>query len=92
MRHEVEASLFELWPQREMAGAVLAYAAGFAASHYAYNAYETVIGLLLAMSLGAAAFVLCLVALGGIGTRDRKRLSAAFASVTARVRRPKAAL
>jgi O-antigen/teichoic acid export membrane protein len=82
----LETPIAVLWPPREQAALVAAYAAGFAAARGVAVVLPGVAGLLPALAGGALAYVLVLVAAGGINDRDRGRAADAVAQL--RRRRP----
>jgi O-antigen/teichoic acid export membrane protein len=86
-RRHVATSLRSLWPLREAASIVLAYAAGFAAAHAVAAALPGLAGLLPALAAGSVAYVAALVVGGGVNTRDRARVAALSRWMRARRRR-----
>jgi O-antigen/teichoic acid export membrane protein len=65
-----------LWPPRQRAAIVLAYAAGFAASRAVVSVMPGTAGLLPALIAGVIAYTLALMAAGGVNDRDRARFAA----------------
>jgi O-antigen/teichoic acid export membrane protein len=83
-RRHLATPLHVLWPAREVAGLVVAYTVGFAASRGAGSLVGGAAGLLLALPAGAVAYAVAYVVVGGWGTRDARRFDAL---VGARLRR-----
>jgi O-antigen/teichoic acid export membrane protein len=82
-----------LWPARQAAGILVAYAAGFVVARAAVALLPGVAGLIPALGAGALAYGVALVSVGGINDRDRRRAAALVTRVRdrSRVGGPKAA-
>jgi O-antigen/teichoic acid export membrane protein len=64
-----------LWPWRTFASAGAAYVAGFGAAWSVDHALPGIGGLTIALAAGFAAFVVVLIAAGGLTPADRERLA-----------------
>ncbi len=73
-RH-LSTPLHHLWPPRQVFALAAAYAAGFFASRFVYDAIGDLPGLLAALGAGTVAYGLVFFLLGGIDPRDRTRAS-----------------
>jgi hypothetical protein len=82
-----------LWPARQAAAILVAYAAGFAAARAVVTVLPGVAGLVPALAAGALAYAIALVAVGGVNDRDRHRAADLIARLRRRSRgaRPAAA-
>jgi len=83
-RRHLRTRVTTLWPVRQMAALVLAFAAGFLVAHAVYGAIPTYPGVVLALIAGALAYVGVFLASGGVGERDRGRLTDLRAALAAR--------
>jgi O-antigen/teichoic acid export membrane protein len=69
----LDRPLLELWPLRQLLVLPVAYAAGFVVARALDAGVSGLGGTVLGLALGAAAYLVALVALGGFGDRDRSR-------------------
>jgi Tfp pilus assembly protein PilF len=76
------------WPLRQMLAQALAYCAGFAAARGVVTALPGFAGLVIALGLGVAAYLACLVGAGGLTYRDRRRIASAWSAFRARAGLP----
>ncbi|MGH2964486.1 MAG: lipopolysaccharide biosynthesis protein [Solirubrobacterales bacterium] len=76
LRAHLSQSLLHLWPRRQLAGLVIAYAGGFAVAHVIDAATPGLIGLLASLAAGSLAYAVCMLVVAGILPRDRDRASA----------------
>ncbi len=90
-RRHMGMPIWSLWTPRQIAGQVLAYAGGFLVSRLVDDATPGPGGLLLALTAGGAAYVLLILAVGGISPRDRRRIREARTKLAARRERRSAA-
>jgi O-antigen/teichoic acid export membrane protein len=67
--------LSQLWPARQMVAIVVAYVAGFAASYAVDRALDGHLWTVAALAAGTTVYLAVFVSLGGVGDRDRNRLS-----------------
>jgi hypothetical protein len=74
----------KLWPPRQIAALIAAYAGGFAASRVVYNTIGGFGGLAIALVCGLVAYAAVFALAGGIGRRDRERVQALLESRRAR--------
>ncbi len=81
LRAHLSQPIGRLWPTRQLAALVLAYAGGFAVARVLDSALPGVIGLLAGLAAGTVAYGLCLLFLGGMLPRDRTRASAVLRAV-----------
>jgi O-antigen/teichoic acid export membrane protein len=88
MRSRLASPLTTLWPTRQMAALLTAYAAGFAAARGVDAALPGLSGLVPALIAGCAAYAAIFMAAGGVTGQDRRRLRRALALVRERRRRP----
>jgi O-antigen/teichoic acid export membrane protein len=86
----LDAPMRLLWPRRERAAIVSAYIVGFAAARATVSALPGLAGLVPALATGTLAFLLTLVAAGGVNDRDRARAAALVAWLRQRSRAPAA--
>ncbi|MGN6188365.1 MAG: lipopolysaccharide biosynthesis protein [Conexibacter sp.] len=87
VRRELASPLRTLWPRRQAAALLAAYAGGAAAARVVDVALPSFGGLVLATLAGSAAYLGVLVGCGALGARDRVRLASARARL-----RPRAAV
>jgi O-antigen/teichoic acid export membrane protein len=82
-----------LWPARQGAAILVAYAAGFAAARGVVAVLPGVAGLIPALGAGTLVYAVAFVAAGGVNERDRHRAAAFLAGVRhrRRIARPSAA-
>jgi O-antigen/teichoic acid export membrane protein len=88
MHGHLASPLTVLWPVRQMAAMLIAYAGGFGAARGMDAALPGVAGLVPALIAGCAAYAAIFVAAGGVTSRDRRRLGRAVALLRERRRRP----
>ena len=89
MARQLESPLRRLWPPRARLGVGVAFGVGFAAAHFTSLALPGTRGTLLAVLTGSAAYLICVVGLGGALPRDRQRLTEILAGRRSAVsRRP----
>ena len=81
------SSMRLVWPAREMAALLVAYATGFASSRAVLSALPDVVGLPAALGIGSIAYAAVFVALGGVNERDRERLRSVRGLVARRLAR-----
>jgi O-antigen/teichoic acid export membrane protein len=75
MRPHLTTPMLVLWPPRQILGLVLAYAVGFAASRGTFDALNKGFGaLVVALAAGSAVYAITLLATGGVGRRDLRRI------------------
>lgn len=74
-RRHLQRPIKELWPRRQMAAVLIAYALGFTAARTIYAGWETYAGLLAALTASAVVYGLAFVLCGGVTDRDRERLA-----------------
>jgi O-antigen/teichoic acid export membrane protein len=74
-RRHLQCPLRGLWPARQMVGLALAYAAGFLAAALLQGPGDSVGRILLSLAGGAVAYIVVIVAVGGLLRRDRQRLN-----------------
>ncbi|HZV74518.1 MAG TPA: oligosaccharide flippase family protein [Conexibacter sp.] len=86
VHRELASPLRVLWPLRQVAALLAAYAAGIVASRVVDLAIPTFAGLVLATLAGSAAYVAVLLTGGALNARDRQRLAAERGRL--RLRRP----
>jgi O-antigen/teichoic acid export membrane protein len=77
-----------LWPMREMAALGAGFVVGFVAARSIDAALDPLVGLVPAILAGSAAYTTTYWVLGGVNTRDRRRLAGAVARVKWLRRRP----
>ncbi len=80
MARQLESPIHRLWPPRSMMALGAAYAAGFAVAHLGVSVLPGTIGTLVGAVAGSAAYVCCILGLGGVLSRDRQRLRAIIAA------------
>jgi O-antigen/teichoic acid export membrane protein len=85
-RRHLSRPVGELWPARQLVGIVAAYAAGYGAAWVVDHALPRPAGLPVALAAGGAAFLMALVAVGGLEERDRARMADARARLALRRR------
>jgi O-antigen/teichoic acid export membrane protein len=71
------------WPWREQVALLLAYGAGFVASHEVERVEPSIEGLVLVLPAGMLAYCIVFVAGGAVNGRDRRRLRDASVSLRA---------
>jgi O-antigen/teichoic acid export membrane protein len=84
LRAHLSQPMRHLWPARQLAGLLVAYAGGFALAHVLDSALPGVIGLLASLIAGSLVYGLCLLVVGGLLPRDRSRASAVVRVVAPR--------
>jgi O-antigen/teichoic acid export membrane protein len=72
-RRHLSSPLLKLWPPREIVALVLAYACGFATSHFTYGSLGGYGGLFVALVVGTLAYAATFLIVGGVNKRDRAR-------------------
>ncbi len=72
VRRDFERSLFHYWPHRQMLALVPAYASGFLVARLLDRAIAQPGGLLAALIAGSAAYIACVLLIGGLLPRDRE--------------------
>jgi O-antigen/teichoic acid export membrane protein len=82
VRRELASPLRVLWPLRQIAALLAAYAAGALAARLVDRALPTFAGLVLATLAGTLAYLVPLLGCGALDARDRRR----FAALHARLR------
>lgn len=87
VRRMLVTPLAQLWPARQMASIAVAYGAGFAAAYTVDHSLDGHLGTLAALAAGTVAYVAGFLLPGGLGERDRERIS----SIRARLGRGAAA-
>jgi O-antigen/teichoic acid export membrane protein len=75
-RRHLARPIRQLWPYRQAAALVVAYAAGFLASRGLDSSITGLLGLTAGLTAGSAAYIGCFLILGGILPRDRERVTA----------------
>jgi O-antigen/teichoic acid export membrane protein len=80
----VSRPIMALWPRRQLAGTVLAYAAGFAAARVVSSGSSSVVVLVAGLTAGVVAFGCVFVVVGGLLPRDRERLRLAQRGLSGR--------
>jgi O-antigen/teichoic acid export membrane protein len=81
LRAHLSQPMLTLWPSRQLAALVIAYAAGFGLAHLLDSLLGGIGGLAVSMAAGTLAYALCLTLIGGMLPRDRARVSAAVMRV-----------
>jgi O-antigen/teichoic acid export membrane protein len=81
LRAHLSQPMRELWPLRQLAGLVAAYAGGFAAAHLVDSALPGFLGLVAALTAGAIAYSAFMLIVGGMLPRDRARAEGILSSV-----------
>jgi O-antigen/teichoic acid export membrane protein len=84
LRSHLSQPILELWPARQLAGIVAAYAGGFAVARLVDSALPGLLGLLTALTVGAIAYAAVLLVVGGTLPRDRARAEAVVSAVAPR--------
>jgi O-antigen/teichoic acid export membrane protein len=84
LRAHLSQPILRLWPIRQLAGLVVAYGAGFGVARVVDSVIAGPLGLVLALSAGALAYPIGLIGVGGMLTRDRRRLERMVAAIAAR--------
>jgi O-antigen/teichoic acid export membrane protein len=92
-KRHLAAPIRMLWPARQAAAILVAYAAGFAAARAVVTVLPGVAGLVPALAAGVLAYAIALVAAGGVNDRDRHRAADLIARLRrrSRIARPTAA-
>jgi O-antigen/teichoic acid export membrane protein len=78
LRPALARPLHATWPRRERLALLLAYGGGFAAAHTTEHAAPSIAGLLLCLVASSVAFLGAFLLLGGLNSRDRRRLVELF--------------
>jgi O-antigen/teichoic acid export membrane protein len=73
-RRHLQSPLHVLWPARQIFGLLVAYPAGFLVAALVQGPGDDLPRLVLGLTSGAAAYLVVLVAVGGLLQRDRRRL------------------
>jgi O-antigen/teichoic acid export membrane protein len=73
LRGHLSQPMLQLWPPRQVLGLGAAYVAGFAVARLIDAVLPGVIGLVAALAAGAIAYPVCLLLVGGVLPRDRRR-------------------
>lgn len=73
-----------LWLPRQMLGQVLAYAGGFVTARTVDDVIDGPIGLIAALIAGAVVYLALFLAVGGLNSRDRRRLKGVRRKLPAR--------
>jgi O-antigen/teichoic acid export membrane protein len=81
LRAHLSQRMLQLWPVRQLAGLVAAYAGGFAVARIVDAALPGFLGLLTALAAGAAAYAAALLVVGGLLPRDRARAEAIVSTI-----------
>lgn len=81
---ELVAPLRVLWPIRCLVAIVLAFTAGFVVARIIDQALPEPLGAIVGIVAGAMAYVVMLVAGGGLLPRDRQRIAGVFARIRQR--------
>jgi O-antigen/teichoic acid export membrane protein len=81
LRAHLSRPMFELWPPRQVAGLLAAYAGGFGVARLVDSVLPGLLGLFGALALGAVAYAAFLLIVGGLLPRDRARVEAIVAGV-----------
>jgi O-antigen/teichoic acid export membrane protein len=84
LRAHLSQPILRLWPIRQLAGLVVAYGAGFGVARVVDSVIAGPLGLVLALSAGALAYPIGLIGVGGMLTRDRRRLERMVAAIAVR--------
>jgi peptidoglycan biosynthesis protein MviN/MurJ (putative lipid II flippase) len=84
LRAHLSQPMLKLWPARQLAGLVAAYAGGFAVARLVDSLLPGLLGLLAALTVGAAAYAVFLLVVGGLLPRDRARVEAIATAVAPR--------
>jgi O-antigen/teichoic acid export membrane protein len=81
---ELVAPLRVVWPVRCLVSILAAYGAGFAVARIVDDGLPGPAGALVALGVGAIAYVVALVATGGLLARDRQRIRAGIGRIRGR--------
>ena len=81
LRAHLSQPILRLWPVRQLAGLVAAYAGGFAVARVFDSVLPGLLGLLTALTIGSVAYAAVLLAVGGTLPRDRARAEAVVSAV-----------
>jgi O-antigen/teichoic acid export membrane protein len=73
--------IYALWPPREQAALVVAYASGFGAATLVEHTIPSVAGLLPSLVAGTISYAAVFLFIGGVNNKDRQRLRAIFVRV-----------
>jgi O-antigen/teichoic acid export membrane protein len=68
----LESSLYRYWPHRQLLAPAIAYGFAFATARALDSALDGPAALLAALTAGSAAYVVCLLLIGGLSSRDRE--------------------
>jgi O-antigen/teichoic acid export membrane protein len=83
LRRFLDGPIARFWPKRSMFAVAIAYVAGFGASRALDSSLSGILGLGAALLAGSVVYCVCLLLVGGVPERDRRR----FEQGIARLRR-----
>ncbi len=84
LRAHLSQPMLALWPARQVAGLVVAYGGGFGSARLVDSLLPGAFGLAAALCAGAVAYAACLLIVGGVLPRDRRRFEAVVRAVAPR--------
>ena len=83
-RAHLSQPILRLWPIRQLTGLVVAYVAGFAVARVVDSLLPGALGLIAALTAGGLAYLAGLLGVGGMLSRDRRRIETIVAGFAPR--------